>query len=122
MSAHSVTKVWNLRRTRGRGGHRQARNSQTCRWRAHLTGMDSDARDRSLIRNCARTITRSARFRNRFAEPLVYNARVIGRLLFAAALGVAIASAPAEKDAASVEWRYYSGDNGAKKYSPLDQI
>ena len=26
------------------------------------------------------------------------------------------------KDEAPNEWRYYSGDNGAKKYSPLDQI
>jgi len=47
---------------------------------------------------------------------------VIGRLVFAAVLGVAIASAPAPKDSAGAEWRYYSGDNGAKKYSPLDQI
>src|SRR5438093_13642029 len=47
---------------------------------------------------------------------------MIGRFSVAAVLAVTIISAPAPNDIASVEWRHYSGDNGAKKYSPLDQI
>src|SRR5438105_12649251 len=40
--------------------------------------------------------------------------------LFAAVLAIEAASPIA--DSAKGEWPYYSGDNGAKKYSPLDQI
>jgi quinoprotein glucose dehydrogenase len=47
----------------------------------------------------------------------------------AAALLLAVATGLAMNDGqtavgglAGVEWRYYSGDNGSKKYSPLDQI
>src|SRR5690349_11968357 len=28
----------------------------------------------------------------------------------------------AQGNVAQVEWRFYSGDNGSRKYSPLDQI
>src|SRR5205814_8310842 len=55
-------------------------------------------------------------------EPVQYNARMMGRFSVAAALAVTIVSASAPNDTASVEWRYYSGDNGAKKYSPLDRL
>src|SRR5436309_1606024 len=41
------------------------------------------------------------------------------RLLFL--IIVAIAAAPPQTKN-NVEWRYYSGDNRATKYSPLDQI
>jgi outer membrane protein assembly factor BamB len=37
-------------------------------------------------------------------------------------LALTVASPYAKNDGADKEWRYYSGDNGAKKYSPLDQI
>jgi quinoprotein glucose dehydrogenase len=37
-------------------------------------------------------------------------------------LAVALGVAGAAPDDAVTEWRFYSGDNGARKYSPLDQI
>src|SRR5215813_11624253 len=33
-----------------------------------------------------------------------------------------MADAPPPTGTANGEWRFYSGDNGSKKYSPLDQI
>jgi quinoprotein glucose dehydrogenase len=40
----------------------------------------------------------------------------------AAVLALAVWSSSAQEGAADGEWRYYSGDNGAMKYSPLTQI
>ena len=38
-----------------------------------------------------------------------------------AALALSAVAIGAANDGADKEWRYYSGDNGARKYSPLDQ-
>jgi quinoprotein glucose dehydrogenase len=43
---------------------------------------------------------------------------MVRAIVVIAALVVAISAAEPTK----VEWRYYSGDNGSTKYSPLDQI
>ena len=46
-----------------------------------------------------------------------------GILLFALASGLAMSERQvAPRDLSRVEWRHYSGDNGATKYSPLEQI
>ena len=44
------------------------------------------------------------------------------RVLVLAALALSAVAIGAANDGADKEWRYYSGDNGAGKYSPLDQI
>jgi glucose dehydrogenase len=44
------------------------------------------------------------------------------RVLVLAILAVSAVAIGAANDGADKEWRYYSGDNGARKYSPLDQI
>ena len=44
-------------------------------------------------------------------------------LLSCVAIGLAFGGGLlAQRSPADVEWRYYSGDNGSTKYSPLDQI
>ena len=47
----------------------------------------------------------------------------IGVVFLATATGLAISERQlANRELSRVEWRFYSGDNGATKYSPLDQI
>ena len=49
--------------------------------------------------------------------------RVLVVIACAGASGLAMSERQAApRDLARVEWRYYSGDNGSTKYSPLDQI
>jgi glucose dehydrogenase len=50
--------------------------------------------------------------------------RTIGVVVLAALAGGAAMSERqvAQSDLSRVEWRYYSGDNGSTKYSPIDQI
>ena len=56
---------------------------------------------------------------------MVISGRHVRLTAWATALLVGVlgaVSAPKAQRPAAGEWRYYSGDNGAKKYSPLDQI
>ena len=45
-----------------------------------------------------------------------------GALIVAAAALALTAAAAKDSDRAAAEWRFYAGDNAARKYSPLDQI
>jgi hypothetical protein len=47
-------------------------------------------------------------------------AKQIGVVL--ALLAVLTSSVGAQQGAVGGEWRFYAGDNGSAKYSPLDQI
>ena len=49
-------------------------------------------------------------------------ARVAVGLLFVAAVTVAPSEAPAQTGADPHEWRFYGGDRGHTKYTPLEQI
>ena len=47
----------------------------------------------------------------------------VGVIFLATATGLAMSEQQlANRELPRVEWRFYSGDNGATKYSPLDQI
>ncbi|HEX8032017.1 MAG TPA: hypothetical protein VF491_26335, partial [Vicinamibacterales bacterium] len=47
----------------------------------------------------------------------------LGVILLAAFTGPVVSGQPSSnREAPRGEWRYYSGDNGSTKYSPLDQI
>ena len=53
----------------------------------------------------------------------MFRAIGFGAILLTTATGLAMSERqPANRELSRVEWRFYSGDNGATKYSPLDQI
>jgi glucose dehydrogenase len=53
----------------------------------------------------------------------MFKTRMVGVLVLAVATGLAMSERQvAPRDLSRVEWRFYSGDNAATKYSPLDQI